>query len=76
MITTVNACSDSPLIPLPLQIYEVYGSKTSTWRRSLIEINLEQDVKFAVSFASFLGVASGGIAIDDVSIQRLACKYG
>ena len=61
---------------IPLQLYEVYGSKTSTWRRSLIEINIEYDAYFEVAFKSVVSDASGRIAIDDVSIEETACKYG
>ena len=67
-----------PTIPqtIPLQLYEVYGSETSTWWRSLIEINLEYDAWLIVSFKSAVSEASGRIAIDDISIQETACKYG
>ena len=86
MIDTVHSCSFFLLqtyitlhpIPqnIPLQFYEVYGSKTSTWRRSLIEINLGYDAFFRVAFKSVISEASGGIAIDDISIEETACKYG
>ena len=87
IIFTVHACSVfllqtyitlHPTIPLNilLQLYEVYGSKTSTWRRSLIEINLEYDAYLRLEFKSVVSEASGRIAIDDISIEGTACKYG
>ena len=86
IIVTVHACSIFLLetyitlhsIPqnIPIQFYEVYGSKTSTWRRSLIEINLEYDAYFKLMFKSVVSEASGRIAIDDISIEETSCKYG
>ena len=79
--TSLFSCLRKILLPTHtskscLQITEVYGSKTSTWWRSLSEIYIHDDGMLHVRFQSELGVTSGGIAIDDVSIEKTACKYG